>query len=389
MRRGHLLRPLLISALGLSLLLAFTWSPFLARPPAALAHAFVIGSDPVDGSTINTPPAVVRIFFNTPISPDSIAHVYVFAAGGPSDGQLVDAAHSAIPATNPRELDTPLITPALLPQGSYEVKWIAISNDDGHTTDGLIGFNIGHSITGLSGTPVLGPSTSNNFPRLNLQGILAVAWDWLVMVVLTVWIGILALQGIILRGERSESATGDRGEAPRRDWDRPGPGPIPTFFVQVRKQALPLQWLCLAALFAGEIINLVLRATLLTQATTTNGIDPATIRELIADTTYGHLWLVRITLIGAALIFLWWTTRSTRRQSAGVRNTVSTRARRRVRYTIAWLMLAGLMLLTLALSEDITQLAQAHISAVVLVWLFLAAQCTWIGGAAYLAFGAL
>src|SRR5258707_6050062 len=180
MRRGHLLRPMLISVLGLSLLLAFTWSPFLARPPAALAHAFVIGSDPVDGSTINTPPARVRIFFNTPISSASIAHVYVFAAGGPSNnGQQVDAAHSSIPAANPLELDTPLIHPASLPQGSYEVKWVAISNDDGHTTTGLIGFNVGQSITGLSGTPILGPSTSNNLPQLSLQGGLAVAWDWL------------------------------------------------------------------------------------------------------------------------------------------------------------------------------------------------------------------
>ncbi len=501
MRRGHLLRPLLISVLGLSLLLAFTWSPFLARPPAALAHAFVIGSDPVDGSTINTPPAVVRIFFNTPISPDSIAHVYVFAAGGPSDGQLVDAAHSTIPATNPRELDTPLITPALLPQGSYEVKWIAISNDDGHTTDGLIGFNIGHSITGLSGTPVLGPSTSNNFPQLNLQGILAVAWDWLVMVVLTVWIGILALQGIILRGERSESATGDRGEAPWRDWDRPGPGPIPTFFAQVRKQALPLQWLCLTALFAGEIINLILRATLLTQAINNGGIDPAAIRQLILDTNYGHLWLIRMALIAIAIAFLRWTARSTgtrfiavgsrrRRtrsiQTGGRNSSNYSRLRQQVAqsqasnneeqalqevstgrnttpleehtkqnpegsesaaatkssdtssgneghaevggaspaptifvprsvvgarlapaianaapstsprstsalpgtqphwHTLAWLVLAGLILLTLALSDEITQLAQAHISTVILDWLFLATQGIWFGGAAYL-----
>src|SRR5260370_7472379 len=115
MRRGHLLRPLLISALGLSLLLAFTWSPFLARPPAALAHAFVIGSDPVDGSSISTPPAVVRIFFNTPISPDSMAHVYVFATGGPSDGQLLDAAHTTIPPPTPQELYPPLTTPPSLP----------------------------------------------------------------------------------------------------------------------------------------------------------------------------------------------------------------------------------------------------------------------------------
>src|SRR5260370_12311798 len=138
MRQGRFLRPLLVSALSLSLLLAFTWSPLLSRPPAALAHALVIGSDPIDGSTISTPPARVRIFFNASISSASIAHVYVFAA----NGQQVDAAHSSIPAANPLELDTLLIHPASLPQRSDEVKWVAISNADGHTTTGLIGFNV-------------------------------------------------------------------------------------------------------------------------------------------------------------------------------------------------------------------------------------------------------
>src|SRR5258708_12000897 len=83
MRQGRFLRPLLVSALSLSLLLAFTWSPLLSRPPAALAHAFVIGSDPVDGSTISTPPARVLIFFNAPISSASISHVYLFTASSP------------------------------------------------------------------------------------------------------------------------------------------------------------------------------------------------------------------------------------------------------------------------------------------------------------------
>src|SRR6266446_8133846 len=497
MRQGRFLRPLLVSALSLSLLLAFTWSPLLSRPPAALAHAFVIGSDPVDGSTISTPPARVRIFFNAPISSASIAHVYVFAADGPSNGQQVGAARSSIPAANPLELDTPLIHPASLPQGSYEVKWVAISNDDGHTTTGLIGFNVGQSITGLSGTPILGPSTSNNLPQLSLQGGLSVAWDWLVMIALTLWIGILVMQGIILRDEKDDNARGDRSEETRGDRQRETPAP--TFFAQRRKQALPLQWLCLAALFAGEIINLVLRATLLTQAINNGGIDPAAIRQLILDTNYGHLWLIRMALIAIAIAFLRWTARSTgtrfiavgsrrRRtrsiQTGGRNSSNYSRLRQQVAqsqasnneeqalqevstgrnttpleehtkqnpegsesaaatkssdtssgneghaevggaspaptifvprsivgarlapaianaapstsprstsalpgtqphwHTLAWLVLAGLILLTLALSDEITQLAQAHISTVILDWLFLATQGIWFGGAA-------
>src|SRR6266702_1691625 len=284
MRRGRLLRPLLMSALSLCILLILSWLPGVFRPPAALAHAFVIGSDPVDGSTISTAPAAVRILFNTP-----------------------------------------LIPPAQLPQGSYTVRWTALSTTDGQATHGVIGFNVGHSSTGFPGQVILGPSTSNILPQLNVQGILAVAWDWLLMVALALWIGILVMEGVILAEGKSESGRDDgedRGESRIRS---------------IRKQSLPLQWLCLAALFIGEIIYLILRATLLTQANNNTGIDPVTIRELISDTTYGHLWLVRIALIGIALAFLWWTTRSTGRQAMGVRNTASSRIRGQARHTIVWL----------------------------------------------------
>jgi methionine-rich copper-binding protein CopC/putative copper export protein len=417
MRKGRFLRLLLMSALILSLLLSISWSPVLSRPPVALAHAFVIGSDPVDGSTINTPPAVVRIFFNTPISSASIAHVYFGI-----DNQVVDKGYSSVASNNPRELDTPLVTADRLPQGSFTVRWTALASDDGHTTQGVIGFNVGHSSTGLPGQVILGPSTSNILPQLNLQGLLVIAWEWLVMVALTFWIGILVMERIILEGGKREDEQRDWGEG-----DRDEAISTPTFFARVRKHTLPLQWLCLAALFAGEIINLVLRATLLTQAYNSSGIDPVTIRQLIIDTTYGHLWLVHMALIVFALGFLWWTTRPAR-QSIGIVSTGSARTRAqagraggrkrsiqfsRLRqqvaqmqenssedqevkeesvrpnpywHTFAWLTLAGLILLTFALSEDITQLAQAHISAVIFDWLFLGAQGIWFGGAAYLGF---
>ena len=346
MRQRRFLRPLLISVVGLCLLLSLSWLPVLFPPPAALASSFVVGSDPVDGSTISVPPTQVRIFFNTPISSASNANVYFGI-----DYQVMNAGRSHVASNNPQELDTPLLTQ--LPEGSYTVRWTAISATDGHATHGVIGFNIGHSSTGLPGQVILGPSTSNILPQLSLLGILAIAWDWLVMAALALWIGILVMESVVLADGR---------------------------------QSLSLQWLCLATLFTGEIINFILRAALFTQTSNTSGIDPATIRELIVDTTYGHLWLVRIALIGMALVFLWWTTRSTRRQSIGMRNSASTRTRGKTRYTFVLLTLVGLILLTLALSEDVTQLAQAHVSAVILDWLFLVAQGVWFGGAAYLGF---
>src|SRR5437667_2964 len=209
MQQGRFFRPLLMAALSLCILLALSWLPIVFRPPAALAHAFVIGSDPVDGSTINTAPAVVRIFFNVPISSASIAHVYFGI-----DNQLVDAGSSHVVRNNPQELDTPLI--AQLPEGSYTVRWTALSTTDGHATHGVIGFNIGHSSTGLPGQVILGPSTSNILPHLSLLGILAIAWDWLVMAAIALWIGILVIEGVVLAGGKNNSggnSSGNRDES--------------------------------------------------------------------------------------------------------------------------------------------------------------------------------
>ena len=237
-------------AVSLSLLLGASWLPFFGKAPAALAHAFVIGSDPVDGSTISAPPTVIRIFFNADISAVSSARVYAFAPGGPPDGSEVDTGHSLIPANHPRELDVPLIAASNLPQGSYEVKWSALALDDGYATNGLIGFNVGTSVTGLSGTPVLGPTTSNYLPQLNLQGALSVMWQWLTMLALLFWAGLVTMEGLLLAsaGSSDDSEGGVRAA--------------------LRKLGRPLQWLCLWAILVGELINLVLRGALLTQAET-------------------------------------------------------------------------------------------------------------------------
>lgn len=358
------------------------------RPPAALAHAFVIGSDPIDGSTIARAPEVVRIFFNASISPISTAHVYVIS----QDGQLQDvsASHSTVAGNNLRELDTPLQTP--LPQGGYEVKWTAVANDDGYTTFGLIGFNIGHSSTGLSGVSTLGPSTSNNVQAartLNLIGVLTVAWEWLVLVALTFWVGILVMERFFLtETERSAS-----------------------LLELVKKQALPVQWLCLAALLVGETVILILRATAMTQILHDGSIDLGVLGPLLTQTNYGHLWLLRTALLLLALGLLWWTSR-TRRDTALAQETPQavTRSgplpsstsqeqnipgstpkeegasRMQQRYTSVWMLLAGLIVFIQALTSDAEQVAQLRGSAIVFDWLYLVAQCTWFGGLAYLGF---
>ena len=453
--RNHCLL-LLISALSLGILLVFNWLPPLSQAPVAFAHAFVIGSDPVDGSTINAAPPVVRIYFNEAIGPASVAHVFA------PDGHIVDAARSSIPRTNLRELDTPLTTPGALPQGGYTVRWTALSDADGHTTHGVIGFNIGHSSFGLPGQVILGPSTSNIMPQLDTFGVLMVAWDWLVMLALTFWVGILVMEWLVLsqaahdrvRTQQTETAAEEiqnvgAGLAPALGdpllhdpaWEA---GNAPALLDQIARHSVPLQWLCLAALLVGEVITLILRTTFLTQGLGGGGIDPGVLGQLILATSYGHLWLVRVACIAAALGLLWWTTREqSTTPGATPRESRFGRLRQQVAlesdaeppiaaenvgagvslalgdpalhdptweagnapalhaspkpaaprsaslpywYRGVGLALAGIILLTMAFSGDEAQLAQPHASSVVLNWLYLVAQSLLFGGFAYLGY---
>ena len=434
MRQRHYLKILFFALGGLSLLLFLSWLPYGSRVPQVSAHSFVIGSNPIDGSTITTPPSMVRIYFDTPISSLSQASVAAFTPNGPADGLLVSSGPGTVNATNARELDIPLLAASKLPQGGYEVRWMATSTTDGYTSSGLIGFNIGQSSVGLPGTPLLGPITSNYFPQLDLQGILMTLWDWLTLLALLFWAGTLIIDYVIL--------------------PRPMLAALPE---QARKRSSTLQFFCLLVLVFGEVVNLVLRSASFRQMQGGSGINFNSLIQFAISTNYGYFWCIRVILIILALLLLWWSIRrqqasdsgsgatpapnrsskrfSQLRQQASAPTTqdapivsaasalVSTRSQPRVTGAVAanisslrgstnvlpkiasakvrvesptpeiptWqvagsLSIAGLVFLSLALSNDITQLAPLPISAGVFTWLSLVAQATWFGALAYLGF---
>ncbi|TMC20088.1 MAG: hypothetical protein E6J34_13715, partial [Chloroflexi bacterium] len=352
MQRRHVL---IIFLALLCAILAFFGSTVMLAAPVVSAHAFVIGSDPVDGSTISKAPSVVHIYFNANISAISTAHVYVFQDGKPID---VTASHSTVSPSNPRQLDTPLKHGEALPEGSYEIQWTAVAHDDGHTTYGLIGFNLGFSGTGLSGTPVLGPSTSNNLSDMrafSFTNSITILWDWLVLLALTLWLGLLVTERLTL-------ATMDQTSP---------------LLERARQQTLPLQRLCLVGLLLGELIALVLRAMHMAQSLD-GTFDGLLIWHLLSQTYYGTLWLARIALILVAIGLLSWNSQlAKRRKNAAVLPQ---------HYTAVWLILAGLLVLTYALTDNATQNLLLHISATVFAWFHWVALGTWFGGLVYLGY---
>ena len=408
MRQRH--HYIILTALVLSLL-TYSSSVLLLNPPVAQASAYVIGSDPVDGSTIGSV-QTIHIYFNAPISRLTTAHVLVVQQGTQNSVMIeVGANTGTVSASNPNELIIPLKTAA--PQGSYLVRWAAVANDDGRTTFGTIGFNVGISSTGLPGTPILGPTTSNQLDEIraldadHATNILAVLWEWAMIIALTVWIGTLIMEQFIL-------SDGGRCTELR---------------VHTKKRAHSLQWLCLCALLFSEIVSFVLRTTALIGHIHPNTPYLSTLQSLLINTNYGHFWLLRCALILTAMALFYWTTRHRQQlaepeplprlaRSSSLRSTTtqgeeelvkSTAPATRTgsiptrtgtvgivpntdpvskerRYSLAWLALSGLILLTLILSRAPAQTFQPHLSAILLDWLNLAALGTWFGSFAYLGY---
>lgn len=370
-------------------------------PSAAYAHAYVIGSDPVDGSTIQTVPNVIRIYFNAAIAPSSVAHLYHTENGNFVE---VPSALSFVTPHNTRELDIFLASANTMPQGSYFVRWTALADDDGHTTYGSIGFDVGYSATGLSGTATLGPTSSNavnEIRSLDAIGILSIAWQWLTLAALTFWLGLLVTERLVI-------ARMERGL---------------TLLAATSKQSRSLQWLCLFALLIGEVVSLVLRVIRFTQATN-GGLDVGIIGQLLGTTFYSQLWFVRMVLLLAAVAWLYWTNyiqnkqnaQASREQAARgiITDAVSTSQPRITRdFTLTatattpisitkgimpkheattlpttlsntlWLLLAAAIVLTTAFSSDVVTVATLPITAIVLMWFYLLAQGSWLGSMAY------
>ena len=143
---------------------------------------------------------------------------------------------------------------------------------------------------------------------IDTTGALAVAWEWLALLALALWAGMLVYEDVALRDVTPASSLVER----------------------VQKQTHPLHWLCLAALLVGNIVLLILRAAQLTALP-----DFAALGRILFTSTYGALWLARAGLImlAAGLPLLNW--------------------RRRRIAAIVHLLLAGLILLTFIYSGSV------------------------------------
>ncbi len=160
MRRFRLVTTtLLASVLSLSIAL-------FAFVGTASAHAKVISATPGIGSTIAAPPSAVTVQTAENMNPDpKLSNLFVY---GPS-GDLISNGNAKVSLNNPKEMSVQ-IKPEKA--GTYVVRWITVSADDGDPDQGAFVFTVKAAATSTttaaqpsSGTKTVAPANaSSSFP---------------------------------------------------------------------------------------------------------------------------------------------------------------------------------------------------------------------------------
>jgi copper transport protein len=157
-------------ARGLALLVATLAS--LAQPPAAWAHASLVGSEPSEGTTLAAAPAALRLDFNEPVSPLIVRLI----------GPTGEAVTPAVKAEN----STLTVTPPPLRRGTHVLSWRVISAD-GHPVGGAVTFSVG------------APSASPALAALDTDPAVKVAiWATRLLIYLGLFVGVGGAGFIVL-----------------------------------------------------------------------------------------------------------------------------------------------------------------------------------------------
>ncbi|MEV8515135.1 copper resistance protein CopC [Dactylosporangium sp. NPDC051484] len=121
----------------------------------AQAHAYVVSTDPANGSQLQTAPSAVRVTFDEPVTLPSAADA---ASAIDEDGRRVDTGQARL---EPGRRTLVIGLRGGLPHGVYIVSWSVVSADT-HPIGGSIEFGYGVPATAVS-TPAAGSAPSTGW----------------------------------------------------------------------------------------------------------------------------------------------------------------------------------------------------------------------------------
>ncbi|HEU4792626.1 MAG TPA: copper resistance protein CopC, partial [Nitrolancea sp.] len=224
----------------------------------ASAHAFLERSDPEANAVMPAPPTTAQLWFTEPVEPK-----YSYAQLFDSKGTLVKTPESQV-SGDPKQITLSL--PSDLAKGTYTIQWRNVSSADGHPEAGYIPFTIGGQADVVVPAPPVTTTIGTPPVWLNTLG------RWLSLLGVTGAVGALfCWRWVILPS--SMSLTGPRRELVTRS---------------IRRLALA----CVAVGLTGSLIALVVQAM-----AAAGTVSVASIGDVLRDTNYGQLWLIRVMLL--------------------------------------------------------------------------------------------
>ena len=125
--------------------LALALLVMVGATPEAQAHAYVLGSNPADGSTVSRSPTELRVRFSEHVV---LAATTMHLVDG--DGRSYPVTGLHLVAKDAEDLEQPAEIVGRvprLPTNSYRVVWQTLSSDDLHRTQGMFVFGVGEAVT--------------------------------------------------------------------------------------------------------------------------------------------------------------------------------------------------------------------------------------------------
>ncbi|MGD9892234.1 MAG: CopD family protein [Dehalococcoidia bacterium] len=342
---------------GSVVLLVFLWLTGAQARPAD-AHANLFQSDPPAQSSVSRAPEQVQLVFTEPVEPRFI-EVSVLDR----DRNRVDGGDAQVaPGTD----NTVVATLGDVPPGVYTISWQVVSSVDGHTTRGLIPFNVGDpgAVPDPLSAEAIGTATSE---AASVQrGPAGVIGRWMML------LSMLALGGLTVAvpllvgpvgAQLKAMANGNSEAAVAKDLPARMTGALVARVVQCC-------WIALGLFAAGSLLVLVVDAAAATGTSLIDAIGQPVIDLL--GTRRGVLWLIRSGLaVGYAALLLLFFNRRDRQMKPSL-------------WFVPAVLVAGMLLMT-SLGSHSAALTSRSTLATAIDWIHLCATSLWIGGLIFLA----
>ncbi len=312
---------------------------------SASAHAYLVRSEPADGAVLAEPPSDVHLWFDEPITPSF------------SSIQIYDINSRPIPVHNiridPADKHHLLFSfPDELEPGVYSVLWKALSEADGHYSQGLLIFGVGENVD-LNAASV----TENETPPPQTA---EVGLRWLNFVLLAVVVGSLAMVHWVIRPFQA-------------------PANLQPILKKAQQRILNLAfWGTIAAFIGG--IGLLSWQVFLLQGSLPEGVNPLLVAwQIMSRTRWGYFWDGRQVLLILLTVSLF---------SLRPFPLTSLPVRIRIAWGIAFVQLLALIGTQSSMGHAAAVAPQTAL-AVVVDSLHLTAATIWVGGLLALVVGIL